>query len=96
MQERDLPTDSFVKVRLKLSISLYYKLLDSIMRDEERKNPDYGALQVRMNFVIWSCIWVIDMILCQMSIANVEVMLPVMGVWFVCLNYSYIIMSTVI
>ncbi len=47
MQETDLPTDSFVKLRLKLSVSLYYKLLDSIMRDEERKNADYGALQVK-------------------------------------------------
>ncbi len=40
-------TDSFVKLRLKLSVSLYFKLLDSIMRDEERRNSDYTALQVQ-------------------------------------------------
>lgn len=28
-------------------MTLYYKLLGAIMRDEERKNPDFGSLQVR-------------------------------------------------
>lgn len=43
IQENDMHTDSFVKLRLKLSVSLYYKLLESIMKDEERRN---SALQV--------------------------------------------------
>ena len=57
MQETDLPTDSFVKLRLKLSVSLYYKLLDSIMRDEERKNADYGALQVKNELRNFCLVW---------------------------------------
>ena len=39
---------NFAKVRLRLSLSLYYKLLDAIIRDEyEKKNQDFGAVQVR-------------------------------------------------
>ena len=37
---------NFAKKRLHLSLSLYYKLLDAIMRDEEKKNQDLASLQV--------------------------------------------------
>lgn len=48
LQENELPSGRFGKLRLRLSLSLYYKLLDAIMKDEERRNPDYGALQVHI------------------------------------------------
>ena len=47
LQEGESQPSSFAQRHLHLAVTLYYKLLDAIMRDEERKNPDFGSLQVR-------------------------------------------------
>ena len=46
LQEGESQPSSFAQRHLHLAVTLYYKLLDAIMRDEERKNPDFGSLQV--------------------------------------------------
>ena len=45
-QEGESMPSSFAQRHIHLTVTLYYKLLDAIMKDEERKNPDFGALQV--------------------------------------------------
>jgi len=40
----------FAELRLHLSVSLYYKLLAAIVRDEENKNPDIGQLQTMLEY----------------------------------------------
>ena len=46
-------SDGFAQLRLVLSTSLYYKLLDGIIEEEERKNPDLGQLQVRREVFVY-------------------------------------------
>ncbi len=46
LQEGDVEPANFAKKRLQLSQSLYYKLLDAIMRDEEKRHQEVSSLQV--------------------------------------------------
>ena len=46
VQDGDAEPANFAKKRLHLSLSLYYKLLDAIMKDEEKKKQDLASLQV--------------------------------------------------
>ncbi len=66
---KDFPSESqvspegYAHLRLLLSTALYYKLLEGIIRAEEKKNPDFGQLQVWRG----TCVPSVDRYVCRVG-----------------------------